>query len=141
MGIPDYIALGAVLVAIITLIWQVRDNAKQARLQNFTTYTERYQKIMLNLPIEIETDEFELGKLPEDELENTLRWLRAYFDLCSEEYYLCKERLVAKSVWGLWKSGMIDCFRRSTYKDAWSRIQKNQYYSPEFEGFIKSLSE
>ncbi|MCO6449720.1 MAG: hypothetical protein J5I90_02915 [Caldilineales bacterium] len=83
MEIRDYIALGALLATFIVFIFQVHDNAKQVRLKNFTTYTKRYQDIFLNLPIDIDSDDFGLKKLTENE--NTLRWLRAYFDLCSEE--------------------------------------------------------
>jgi hypothetical protein len=43
MKVPDIISLGAVLVAFGALIWQMRQTNKQARLQNFSTYTQRYE--------------------------------------------------------------------------------------------------
>ena len=105
MNVTDYISIVAVTVAVAALIWQTWLNARQARLQNFTVYTERYQNIMLQLPVAIASGDFDLQRLSEEEKETTLRWLRAYFDLCSEEHYLKKRKLVEKEVWKLWEGG------------------------------------
>jgi len=37
---------GAMLIAILALIWQMHQNNKQAKLNFFTTYTQRYQDIV-----------------------------------------------------------------------------------------------
>jgi len=42
---------GAMLIAILALIWQMHQNNKQAKLNFFTTYTQRYQDIVVHLPI------------------------------------------------------------------------------------------
>jgi hypothetical protein len=76
MKVPDIISLGAVLVAFGALIWQMRQTNKQARLQNFSTYTQRYENIMLNLPIAVESNEFTFDSFSTEEKETILRWLR-----------------------------------------------------------------
>jgi hypothetical protein len=133
----EFISLVSILVALGTLIWQTKQRTDQLRLQNFASYTDRYQKIMLNLPIAIESQNFDLNALNTDQKEQTLRWLRAYFDLCSEEYYLRENGLVADKVWKLWKAGMSASIRKPAYRQGWEILQTNQYYSKEFDEFIR----
>jgi len=140
MDVGNWIAIGAVFVALITLIWQTRKSTTQAKMQNFSTYTERYQTIMLHFPIDVESSDFHLDSLPEEDKETLLRWFRAYFDLCSEEYYLMQQGCLEKKVWRLWNGGMRDAFKRPAYQRAWEILQVDRYYSLEFEKFVKESS-
>ena len=104
MDSTETISSIALSVAITALVYQMYQSNKQARLQNFSNYTQRYQDIFLNLPIQIESINFNLNKIGSEEKELILRRLRAYFDLCSEEYYLNQNNYIDKKVWILWKS-------------------------------------
>lgn len=44
--------------------------------------------------------------------EEILRWIRAYYDLCSEEYHLNKK------IWKLWDAGMKDSLKKPAFIDA-----------------------
>ena len=138
MDISNYIALGTALVAIAGLFWQIWTSNKQSKMQTFLTYTQRYQDIVIHLPIGVESDKFELTKDPK-EREDILRWLRSYFDLCSEEYYLNQSSLVDGKVWSLWKAGMSDSLKKPAFIQAWKEIQSNGYYHAKFASFIEGL--
>jgi hypothetical protein len=130
------LAFISTLVAIITLIFQIHYVIKQLKLQNFTEYTGRYHKILLNLPENINSDGFSFEKMKKYKKEKTLRYIRAYYDLCSEEFYLKMNRYLSKEVWKLWEAGMESAFKKKAFKEAWNIIQKDTYYSKEFENFV-----
>ena len=136
----DYIALWAALVAVAALFWQVRESNKQSKMQTFLTYTQRYQDVLLNLPIEIESSKFKASEDVQEKKE-TLRWLRAYFDLCSEQYYLSKRKLIDEVIWTRWQGGMRDYLKKPAFLWAWKEIQANGYYHGEFASFIDGLIE
>lgn len=137
MNVADLIALVGILVALTALIYQMRQYTVQLRLQTFMAYTERYQQIMLELPSTIESDSFDLQSLCDDEREKTLRWLRAYFDLCSEEFHLWQTKRIENSVWEKWNAGIRDSLSKPAYAQAWREIQKHHYYPSESYEFIK----
>ena len=63
---------------------------------------------MLHLPDEIfqNTGEY-------DELDcEKKRYLRAYIDLCSEEFYLRKIKKIDKNVWINWQEGIFYAFNK-----------------------------
>lgn len=136
---PDYIAVAAVVVALLALWYQVLQSNRQARLQNFLTYSQRYQEILVHLPTKMEARDFDLEELDEEKKEEVLRWLRAYFDLCSEQFYLKGKRLVEPDFWRLWEGGIVDSLRKPGYVQGWKIIQRDQYFSAEFSSLIEDL--
>jgi len=139
MTTTEMISLFAVLTALGALWWQIRQNTRQARMQTFLAYTQRYQDIMASLPISIEYDDFSLDTLEAEEKESALRWIRAYYDLCSEEFYLKEQHLVDAAVWHLWESGMTDSLRKPAFRQAWKIIQANEYYAREFAHHVERI--
>ena len=139
MSAAEYISLGAVFVAVLALAWQVHLSNNQSKMQTFLTYTQRYQDIVINLPIGVESDDFSLDGLEGKEREELLRWLRAYFDLCSEEYYLNKNKLVDAKAWQLWQSGMTDSLKKPAFIEAWRTVQSNNYFHHEFASYIQNI--
>jgi hypothetical protein len=98
-----------------------------AQLSFFSEYTKRYQKIVLNLPenqddIEIFTDEHK-------------RWLRVYFDLCSEEYFLKEEGYINIKVWNEWEEGMKNTFGKKAILAYW---QERKISYKEFNQFVEN---
>jgi hypothetical protein len=141
MNITEIISLTAVVVAILALGWQIRTSNKQSKMQTFLTYTERYQEIVLNLPIGMESEDFSIENFDEKTQEKILKWLRAYFDLCSEEYYLKNNRLIDKEAWRLWESGMKDSLKKPAFIQSWRIIQTNKYFHKDFAGYIEGIIE
>ena len=141
MQIQDYIGLISLVLAISALFLQMRSNGRQLRLQNFTEYTKRYQEIMLKLPGNITSEMFDIESLSTERREILLRYLRAYFDLCSEEYYLFQKKFIDKKVWFLWEDGMMSTFDKRAFKEAWNIISADTCYSESFSRFAEGIME
>lgn len=62
--------------------------------------------------------------------------MRAYFDLCSEEYYLWKNKNVDEDTWKEWESGIKFTFSKPAFKQAWSVVKLDTIYYGEFSNYI-----
>ncbi|WP_051305594.1 lipase chaperone [Desulfogranum mediterraneum] len=138
MSCAESISFFTAVIAVCALGWQIYQSNKQSKMQTFMTYTQRYQDILINLPVGVESIEFKFP-VEKEEKELILRWLRAYFDLCSEEYFLNKNGLIQNEAWNLWEGGMKDSLKKPAFKEAWEELQSNQYYHKEFAGYIKKI--
>lgn len=127
-----------VIIALAALIWQSCLTRQQMKLNFFADYTKRYQEIILNFPENINELDFDYNKLEPDVKEKTLRYMRAYFDLCSEEYYLSKEKRIEDSVWKEWKSGIEFTFSKTAFKDAWKIINLDSQFYSDFVKWINT---
>lgn len=123
MGIADIIQLGLLIAAIASICISQNRDTKQRKLQMFAEYTRRYQDIFMNMP-----DDIYDGTAKVDN--RTQRYMRLYFDLCSEEYHLWKEKVVPDKVWNLWVEGMQIACKHQIYKNSWDAIKGE--YSREF---------
>ena len=65
---------------------------------------------------------------------NVNRYMRLYFDLCSEEYHLHEKELISKDVWQMWIDGIRQNFKQQIYKDAWRSLAAN--YNNQFCTFV-----
>ena len=91
------VALLSMMLTEMVAIAQMRKTAKQAVTQNkvglFSEYTHRYHDIIHYWPEDIFNGTAELN-------DRTTKYLRLYFDLCSEEYYLSRQKdLLPDDVW------------------------------------------
>ena len=136
--IGNLISTFAAIVAIGGLIYQSRSTRKQVKLQNFIEYTKRYQEIILNFPENINEKNFLFDKLQEDQKRKTMRYMRAYFDLCFEEYTLHKKKFIDDDLWSIWQDGIKVAFSKTAFKSAWDVIIKDTYFGDEFKGFIQN---
>ena len=123
MNATDFIQLLILVIAILGLMFTILSFRQQLRQNFFTDYTKRYQKIMLHLP-----EEFYTNEVTYKELQNEARaYLRAYFDLCSEEYYLKTSGKIDKEVWENWKQGIVYIFNKELILEAWSHFNQENY--------------
>ena len=125
-------SLGLVAVAL-QLHW-VR---KQMRLQLYGDYTKRYQEIMLQLPEGVRGERFCLNSLPFEKRERTMRYIRAYFDLCFEEWDLNRCNLIDRDFWRVWDSSMKVAFARPVAQHAWSLIKVDSHFPADFQRFVE----
>lgn len=132
----DIAALFAASVAALGIFFEIRALRKQMWLQNFSDYTKRYQEIILHFPESINEQSFNLDGLDPEIRNKTMRYMRAYFDLCSEEYYLFSNKYIAKDAWGIWKGGMEFAFTKPAFRQAWKAIRIDTRYSNEFMQFV-----
>lgn len=140
-SIGIFLAIIGLIITIIFNLRQLKINNKQLKLSLFAEYTRRYQDIILNLPENIHLQDFDFKKLTAEERSKTLKYIRVYFDLCSEEYDLFKSGCVEKRVWENWKEGIEFAFSRPAFREAWYLIQFDSKYYPEFTKFVKELLE
>ena len=117
-----------VFVAIITFVVDFRKQRKISQLTLFADYTKRYQEILLHLPENL-TDDTVLT-------DEQKRYLRAYFDLCSEEYFLHTKKHLDGKVWEEWKVGMKVAFSKQVIVNYWRAKAKSPY--EDFNKFVES---
>jgi hypothetical protein len=112
---------------------------KQMRVSLFADYTKRYQEIMLNFPLNINEDDFDIKQLGEKHpkrYDKTMRYMRVYFDLCSEEFFLNEEGYLDEKVWIEWRSGIELTFKLSAFKSAWKIATANSQFYDDFAKWI-----
>ena len=127
------------IVMVITglaLGFTISSFKKQLQLNFFADYTKRYQEIVLNFPESINDKEFELDKLETPVRDKTLRYMRAYFDLCSEEYYLWKKGNIDASTWQEWETGIKFAFSKPAFQQAWKILGFDTIYYGKFSEFV-----
>jgi len=114
------IAILSLLITTIISIYQIHKTSREAmrlnRISIFAEYTKRYQDIILNMPPD-------LISIDEKEETETTKYLRLYFDLCSEEYHLYTENLVPEEIWGNWCDGMKGRMKRPIFLSGWQDLQ------------------
>lgn len=115
------------VVAVVALVYSNRYMIKQSREMFFAEYTKRYQDIILNMP-NTDDDEAQVQK-----------YMRLYFDFCSEEYHLYKRGRIPSDVWELWEDGMRLSVRRERYRRAWEQLKSEYETNADFLRFMVGL--
>ena len=134
----DWMALSTLVVTVvgILLIWsQTKKMAVQLTLQHFADYTKRYQEIILHFPEDVNTAD--LPPKDHDDYNNTMRHMRAYADLCYEEWHLNQRGLINKGTWAVWSRGIETAFSKPAFQQAWIIIRADTHYGTEFVTFIE----
>ena len=153
MALSDWINLFSaaantlLLAATIAGVWSAwRAHCKQIWLQQFTDYTKRYQVVIRDFPEDVNEPEFVLDKDTGTErgharFEKTMRAMRAYFDLCYEEWELHERKDIDERTWGIWSGGMATAFKKPAFRQAWARITRphDTDYGPRFKQFVDSV--
>ena len=136
----------ALLVTIIGLIITIANNRKQLKIFNnqlklgfFAEYTKRYQEIILNFPENISEPTFNWNELNDDVKNKTLRYMRAYFDLCSEEYDLRQGGYIDDWIWVHWEGGIKYAFSKKAFRDAWKTIKLDTIFYRDFSKWANEL--
>ena len=147
METGDWIQLAGIVFIGIGLIISIRSNRnqikifnKQAQLNFFREYTKRYHDIIVSFPINIGKGDTDIRKLDHDVKNKTLKYMRAYFDLCSEEYHLHEEKLIDDKVWKNWKKGIEASLSKKVFKDAWLEIEKHASFDENFRKWANEIT-
>lgn len=126
-----------VIIAICSNRRQLKTFNRQLKLTFFSEYTRRYQEIALNFPENINDSDFNYDKLEKEERNKILRYMRIYFDLCSEEYHLYKDGCLDENVWGNWEDGISHAMTKKSFKDAWIIVNRTSIFDGDFEEWIR----
>lgn len=128
--------------AVVGGVWfgisQIRGLREQLRLTVFTSYTERYSKIIGELPDTVNVVEESVLEDPQSNVNELTAIFRQFFDLCSEEYYLRGRKLLDTKVWKLWEKGMRYHMKSKSFQAAWYRLQ-NEGYDDDFKTYMTGL--
>jgi hypothetical protein len=131
-SVANVIMAAASVFGLYFIYRQLERLAKQEGLQNaelklshYSEYTKRYQDILLNLPSDVGTAEFRISRLNSAAKEKVLVQMRAYFDLCYEEWDLYKREMIDESSWAVWNDGMHNTLRRPAFREAWKYYTKD----------------
>jgi len=148
MTLADWIQSFFLFVTIITLIITVIHNRKQLQIFNqqlklnfFADYTKRYQDIILSFPENINENSFDFDKLPNEDRSHILKYMRAYYFLCSEEFDLWKAGYIEERIWKNWKMGIEHSLSKKAFKDAWKLISLDTVYDHDFANWIHEIVE
>lgn len=126
----------ATIAGAIAVLFQLHWLRQQIKLQNYADYTKRYAEIVLHFPEDVNQGDFKLSKRSKD-YNQTMRYMRAYFDLCFEEWDLKRRQLIDLETWKIWEGGMITAFAKGAFQQAWKVIKdSNTEYCSEFENFV-----
>lgn len=135
--VGNIISAFAAISAIVGLICQSHSTRKQVKLQNFIEYTKRYQEIILNFPESINEQSFSFETLLQEDKNKTMRYMRAYFDLCFEEFTLHEKKYIDNDLWSIWRGGMMAAFSKSAFKQAWMTIKTDTEFDASFKTFVE----
>ena len=141
MEASNWVQMGLLIVAILTVIassyWSakaIKETQKLAKrqyeFQFFADYTKRYQDLILKMPANLDTTSVFNRDVD--------IYMRLYFDLCSEEYYLHTKGVIDSVVWGLWTEGIQMALKKKYYKIAWELLAEN-YNDTSFRNYMSEL--
>jgi hypothetical protein len=143
--IGDWIALagviatvGLIVVAWLTLHKQLATANRQAMIGHLSDYTQRYQAITLKFPESINEPTFDLAN--HEARDDTMRYMRAYIDLCYEEWWLARNDFLDSLLWQVWDGGIATAMGKRAFSDAWRIIQRDSKYDDEFRDYLDSLA-
>jgi hypothetical protein len=135
------VALTAVATVVLTgvgVVLALRGVRHQLWLQMFSEYTRRYAQIVEGLPSESRRPggNFDLEGLDEAARGGVENAVRAYLNLCSEEYYLHKRGHVDDETWRIWRLGMEATFGLPWIQATWAAVEHEYGFYEEFQHFV-----
>lgn len=139
-GLPasDWVAAATgiiTLAGVIVVYAQLRSLNQQTKLQNFAEYTRRYQHIVLNFPEDINARDFLLNG--RKDYDSVMRYMRAYYDLCFEEWYLQRQGLIGSDFWEIWDDGIKTALSKPAFQQAWQVMKADTNFGAEFSRFAE----
>jgi hypothetical protein len=131
--------VASLLVAGLAVFLALRGVRNQLWLQMFSEYTRRYGEIVKSLPSESRRPDgdFAFDRLDEAKREEVENTVRAYLNLCAEEYYLHERGQVDDETWKIWRKGMVETFRLPWLRQTWPRLAPEWGFYPEFRTFAE----
>lgn len=134
--ISAYVTLLPNFFTAVSLVVGIVIYYRQSNAQVFLEYTKRYSEIMNRFPAEGLKARLNLSaKLPEKSDELSLAVLR-YLNLCSEEFYLCKQKYLSSHVWGIWEAELKRTLSSPLFVREWAELREEFRSYPEFLEYV-----
>ncbi len=83
------------VAAIMMAYFQLKQSNDQTKWQNYNEMNVRYAALYESIPKDIAVGQLAFKELPME----SRAWIRRYFDLYSEEYWLYKNGLIPDEMW------------------------------------------
>src|SRR5215472_3340809 len=95
--------IGTVIVSAIAIRAALKGVRDQLKVAVFIAYTERYSKVMAQLPFAARSpgSDYRLDDVPQAQRSVVLSAFREYFNLCSEEMWLKSIDRIDKATWDI----------------------------------------
>jgi hypothetical protein len=136
---------GVVLLGVT--IWNLRFASrsfkKQMNAQVYLAYTERYEKLMADCPLDFRTTLLDL-RLADVEVKDRDKinvCMLRYLNLCSEEFHLMQTGYLAPEVWGLWRQELEWTLRKPLYVSGWPELRHEFESYPEFRQYVEEVQD
>jgi hypothetical protein len=131
-------SLAAVIVSALAIVAGLKSVRDQMRVTIFLEYTERYSKVMQNMPYMAREpgSDYQLSAQSEEERRRVLAVFREYLNLCSEEKWLHDQKRIDGPTWKIWEQGMLDVARFPPFREAWSLLQSEYSGYRDFQVFV-----
>jgi hypothetical protein len=117
----------------------IRTYHRQANAQVFWEYTGRCEKIMESFPPESLSTRLSLAGEPPTQSQRLSLAVIRYFDLCSEEFYLCKKGYLSKNVWRIWETELSRMLKSPLLMREWKQLQQEFQSYQEFRNFVEMI--
>lgn len=126
---------------IWNLRFATRSFRKQMNAQVYLAYTERYERLMSDCPLDFRTTllDLHLSEVDPCARDKIKLCLLRYLNLCSEEYHLMKTGYLAQEVWGLWQRELEWTLKKRLYSSGWPELRSEFASYPEFLEYVDSI--
>lgn len=134
--VADIATFVSALAAFVAILVGIRTYKRQTNAQVFLEYTARYENVMALFPADARRARLDLdGEPPGPSDELSLAVLR-YLNLCSEEFYLCRRRYLARDVWSIWEAELKRTLRSPLLLREWKSLRREFQSYPEFLEYV-----
>jgi hypothetical protein len=132
-------SLAAVVVSALAIVAGLKGVRDQMRVTVFLEYTERYAKIMQNMPYQAREpgSGYQLASQSSEERYRVVAVFREYLNLCSEEKWLHDQKRIDRPTWKIWECGMQDVARFPSFREAWSLLEPEYTGYKDFQNFVR----
>lgn len=128
--------LVGVLLAAAGVFFAVYVYRRQMNAQLFLEFTRRYDDILRSFPDEGRVLRLDLEQAPPPESAELRMAVLRYLNLCSEEYYLCRRKYLAKDIWRIWERELERTLQSPLLRREWEELSQEFRAFDDFRSFV-----
>jgi hypothetical protein len=126
------------IVGFLGLIVSVNNYRRQINVQILMKYTERYERILDQFPVDALPARFDNNVLPPQSAQLTMCVLK-YLNLCSEEFYLTTHGYLSKSLWSIWEADLKRVISSPLVRREWPTLRAEFLSHHEFVEYVERV--
>jgi hypothetical protein len=140
--IDRFAQIGAIAAGLFAgwALWQNgRHNRKQANIQAFLAYTERFERALQALPAEACQARFDLGRALPPESEALTSAVLRYLNLTLEEFYLWRRGYLDTRLWQIWEQEIQRMLLSPLFRREWPKLVTEFISYKEFVEYVRDV--